>query len=63
MSSYTVARNQHSHGFRVDIVTGNGTRHTLPGFGTENEALQWIEADKRREHWMQSSNLLSDDAD
>lgn len=59
MSKYSVVPNEHGHGYCVQISAGNGVRHTMLGFGTEDDARSWIEADKGRERFMQGGILLS----
>jgi hypothetical protein len=49
MSIYTVMPRQRQVGYKVEIVTGGGSRHTVLGFESEAEAVAWVEADKERE--------------
>ena len=49
MSIYTVMPRQRQVGYKVEIVTGGGRRHTVLGFESEAEAVAWVEADKERE--------------
>lgn len=49
MSRYSIVPSQHGHGFRIEVIDGSGARHTMLGFDTEDEAVQWIKADKERD--------------
>jgi hypothetical protein len=46
MSSYKVMPRRRDSGFKVEVITVDGIRHTLLGFETELEAVIWAEADK-----------------
>jgi hypothetical protein len=56
MSHYTIMPGR-DHGYRVEVIDGFGVRHTMLGFDTEADAIQWVEADTLREA-MQSDDLL-----
>jgi hypothetical protein len=57
MSSYKVMPRRRDSGFKVEVITVDGIRHTLLGFETELEAVIWAEADKERERtWVTMSS-------
>ena len=56
MSSYKVMPRRRDSGFKVEVITVDGVRHTLLGFETELEAVIWAEADKERERAWEFSN-------
>jgi hypothetical protein len=57
MSSYKVMPRRRDSGFKVEVITEDGIRHTLLGFETELEAVIWAEADKERERtWLTMSS-------
>jgi hypothetical protein len=62
MSRYTILPSQHGQGYRIEVVDARGSRHTMLGFDTENEAVGWVEADKRRERRL-GADFLTDTAD
>ncbi len=47
MSKYTVRPGNGGVGFDIAVISGNGARNTLLGFGTEMEAQAWITRDRR----------------
>jgi hypothetical protein len=50
MATYTIVPPKHPDaGFLVTIVGDDGARNTVLGFGSEEQAQQWIEADQARE--------------
>jgi hypothetical protein len=49
--------------FQVDVCAASGTRHRIPGFSSESEAQEWIDADQRRKTWLQPATFLLGDAD
>ncbi|MEA2726355.1 MAG: hypothetical protein QOF70_830 [Acetobacteraceae bacterium] len=57
MSSYKVMPRRRDSGFKVEVITVDGIRHTLLGFETELEAVTWAEADNERERaWLTMSS-------
>jgi hypothetical protein len=57
MATYTiVSPKQHDAGFLVTIVGDDGARNTVLGFGSEEQAQQWIEADRAREAQQRAAN-------
>jgi predicted N-acetyltransferase YhbS len=60
MSTYEVMPRVRQPGYKVEVTTGGGTRHTILGFETEAEAAGWAEADRERERFQLS---FSTDAD
>ena len=48
MSRYTIVAGR-EHGYRIEVVDSYGSRHTMLGFDTEEDARQWIRADGRRD--------------
>jgi hypothetical protein len=61
MSIYTVMPRQRQVGYKVEIVTSGGSRHTVLGFESEAEAAAWIEADKERERMFNPAFSLDAD--
>jgi hypothetical protein len=61
MSSYEVMPRRRDSGFKVAVTTDRGTRHTILGFETEEEAAVWAEAEKKRDHAFQG--VYQPDAD
>ena len=55
MATYTIVLRQRQPGYRVDIVTDEGSRHSVLGFETEAEAEAWAEADRKLETFRQMS--------
>ena len=55
MSIYTIVHQEQQLGYRVDVVSDEGSRHSVLGFDTEAEAEAWIEADRRLETFRQAS--------
>jgi hypothetical protein len=51
MSTYEVMPRVRELGYKVEVVTGGGTRHTILGFETEAEAADWAEADRELERF------------
>jgi hypothetical protein len=49
MSTYVVLPRQRQPGYKVEVVTDSGTRHTILGFETEEDAYAWVEADRKLE--------------
>jgi hypothetical protein len=49
MSTYVVLPRQRQPGYKVEVVTDSGTRHTILGFKTEADAYAWVEADRKLE--------------
>jgi hypothetical protein len=49
MAKYTVLPRQRQPGYKVEVVAGNGARHTVLGFETEADARAWVEADQKLE--------------
>jgi hypothetical protein len=50
MATYTIiSPKQRDAGFLVAIVGDDGARNTVLGFGSEEQARRWIEADQARE--------------
>lgn len=44
MATFTVVPGQRQPGYRVDVVTDDGSRHSVLSFNTEteDEAYEWI---------------------
>jgi hypothetical protein len=61
MSTYTVMPRRRQAGYKVEIVTGGGSRHAVLGFETEAEATAWAEADKERERMFNPAFFLDAD--
>jgi hypothetical protein len=53
MATYTVMQRKRQPGYRVEVVSDDGSRHTILGFDTEAEAQAWIEQDRRLEAFRQ----------
>ena len=49
MAVYTVVPRKRQPGYRVDIITDDGSRHSILGFDTADEARVWIEESRRLE--------------
>jgi hypothetical protein len=49
MTIYNIRRRPDGTGFDVEVVGGDGVRHTMLGFATETEANEWIVSDRVRE--------------
>jgi hypothetical protein len=61
MSTYTIMPRRRQSGYKVEVITDGGSRHTLLGFETEAEAAGWAKADKEQERTFRPT--LSSDAD
>jgi hypothetical protein len=48
MTIYNIRRRPDGTGFDVEVVGGDGVRHTMLGFATETEANEWIVSDRVR---------------
>jgi hypothetical protein len=51
MATYEIKPSSHGSGFRVEVLSDNGTRHTMLGFDTEVEANEWVKDDKEQERF------------
>jgi hypothetical protein len=51
MSTYKVMPRVRQPGYKVEVITSGGTRHTILGFDTEVEAAGWAEADRERDRF------------
>jgi hypothetical protein len=51
MSTYEVMPRVRQPGYKVEVITSAGTRHTILGFDTEAEAAGWAKADKERDRF------------
>jgi hypothetical protein len=49
MSTYTVMPRRRESGYKIEVQTEGGVRHTVLGFETEAEATGRVAADKERE--------------
>ncbi len=47
MTTYTIIPNSDGSGFNISVASSNGTRQTMLGFNSEEEAETWICQDKR----------------
>jgi hypothetical protein len=47
MATYTIVAGNAGNGFRVDVVSNDGVRHTMLGFDNEADATRWIESDRK----------------
>jgi hypothetical protein len=46
---YNIVPRPDGLGFDIDVVSNDGSRHTMLGFATEAEAKEWIASDRLRE--------------
>jgi hypothetical protein len=51
MSTYEVRPRVRQPGYKVEVITSGGARHTILGFEIEMEAADWAEADRERERF------------
>lgn len=58
MTRYKTILGQLGQGYRVEIIGDDGVRQTVLGFSNEDEATQWVEADRRHERLRQAARLL-----
>jgi hypothetical protein len=49
MSKYTVLPRRRQMGYKLEIVTDEGSRHTILGFQSEAEAEAWVDRDRKLE--------------
>ena len=49
--TYTIVppKRQEQAGYIIHIIGDDGARHTILGFGSEEQAQTWVEADRQRE--------------
>ncbi|MBN8908270.1 MAG: hypothetical protein J0H19_21375 [Rhodospirillales bacterium] len=49
MSKYTIVPRVRQPGFKVEIEGTDGSRNTMLGFETEEQAADWVAASRRQE--------------
>jgi hypothetical protein len=49
MAKYSVVARSDGTGFDIEVISNDGTRHTMLGFTNQAGAEEWIAADKVRE--------------
>jgi hypothetical protein len=49
MAIYSIVPRSDGTGFDIEVISNDGTRHTMLGFATEAEAKEWIATDRLRE--------------
>ncbi len=55
MSTYRIVLRQRQPGYRVDIVSNDGTRHSVLEFETEADAQAWVQVDQGLEAFRYAS--------
>lgn len=48
MAAYTVLPRVRQQGFKVEVVGDDGARQTMLGFDREEDAVAWVQVDRRR---------------